>query len=270
MSEAAHESRPADAPSGAFIRRHTANLVSILGVLPIGILVLDGGRDYLIPLMLYNNIMDDLDGVLAIKLGITSVRGALGQRCMPSPILVMVVGMPGGGVTAGEPGRGQFGARLDNVCDAIAHTAFVMVVGMPGGGVTAGASLAAVTAIILRCVSRLSPGAVTAQGSPTNELIRHILFILLLTKLAGVVAGPFLTVAFVCHTVSMLVTYRMPLLVRSMITSATAIGLLNVALIVAWIVPYTTPLIAAIFILTYLYSFASGAVRPRTSGATGV
>ena len=236
MSEAAHESRPADAPSGAFIRRHTANLVSILGVLPIGILVLDGGRDYLIPLMLYNNIMDDLDGVLAIKLGITS----------------------------------QFGARLDNVCDAIAHTAFVMVVGMPGGGVTAGASLAAVTAIILRCVSRLRPGAVTAQGSPTNELIRHILFILLLTKLAGVVAGPFLPVAFVCHTVSMLVTYRMPLLVRSMITSATAIGLLNVALIVAWIVPYTTPLIAAIFILTYLYSFASGAVRPRTSGATGV
>ena len=228
--------RETDAPPGTSIRRHAPNLISILGVLPIGVLVLDGGRDYLIPLMIYNNIMDDLDGVLAVKLGSTS----------------------------------PFGARLDNVCDAIAHTAFVMVVGMPGGGVTAAASLAAVTAIILRCVSRLSPGAVTGQGSPTNELIRHILFILLLTNLAGVAAAPFLTVAFVCHTVSMLVTYRMPLLVRSMTRSATAIGLLNVALIVAWVVPYTAPVVAASFIFTYLYSFAWGAVRPVTSGAPGV
>ena len=164
-----------------FIRRQAANLVSILGVLPIGLLVLDSGRDYLIPLILYNNIMDDLDGILAVKLGTTS----------------------------------PFGARLDNVCDAVAHTAFVMVVGMPGGGISSAASLAAVAAIILRCVSRLGPGTVTAQGSPTNELIRHILFILLLTNIGGVSATPFLTVAFLFHAVSMLVTYRMPLLVRS-------------------------------------------------------
>ena len=211
-----------------FIRRQAANLVSILSVLPIGLLVLDGGRDYLIPLILYNNIMDDLDGILAVKLGTTS----------------------------------PFGARLDNVCDAVAHTAFVMVVGMPGGGISSAASLAAVAAIILRCVSRLGPGTVTAQGSPTNELIRHILFILLLTKIGGVSASPFLTVAFLFHAVSMLVTYRMPLLVRSVTTSAPAIGLLNVALVVAWVVPYATPLVAAAFILTYLYSFAWGALRP--------
>ena len=236
MGEAAQESGRVHAPSRMFLRRHAANLVSILGVLPIGLFVLDGGRDYLIPLMLYNNIMDDLDGILAVKLGITS----------------------------------DFGARLDNVCDAIAHAAFVMVVGMPGGGISAAASLAAVTAIILRCVLRLGPGAVTQHGSPTNELIRHILFILLLTKLAGVAAAPFLTVACVFHTVSMLVPYRMPWLIRSMTTSATAIGLLNVALIVAWLVPSTTPLIAAAFILTYLSSFAWGAVRPSTGGTPGV
>ena len=236
MGEAAPDPGWGNAPSHGFLRRHAANLVSILGVLPIGLLVLDGGRDYLIPLMLYNNIMDDLDGVIAVKLGITS----------------------------------DFGARLDNVCDAVAHTAFVLVVGMPGGGISAAASLAAVTAIILRCVSRLSPGATTQHGSPTNELIRHILFILLLTKLAGVAAAPFVTVACLFHTVSMLVTYRMPWLIRSMTTSATAIGLLNVALLVAWLVPYATPLIAAAFILTYLSSFAWGAVRPSTSGAPGV
>ena len=220
----------------AFIRRHAANLVSMLGVLPIAVLVFDGGRDYLIPLMLYNNIMDDLDGILAGKLGITS----------------------------------PFGARLDNVCDAIAHTAFVMVVGIPRGGICAAASLAAVTAIILRSASRLAPGTLGARGSPTNELMRHMLFILLLAGLAGVLATPYLTVAFVLHTVSMLVPYRLPRLIRSMTTSAAAIGLLNVVLIVAWLVPSTTPLIAAAFILTYLSSFAWGALRAVTSGATGV
>ena len=44
----------------------------------------------------YNNFMDDLDGVLAAKLNI----------------------------------RSDFGALLDNVCDAIAHTVVVMAVGM--------------------------------------------------------------------------------------------------------------------------------------------
>ena len=50
----------------------------------------------MIPLIFYNNVMDDLDGVLAARLNIQS----------------------------------NFGALLDNVCDAIAHTAFVMVVGV--------------------------------------------------------------------------------------------------------------------------------------------
>ena len=227
MDGGRHETGKVGSAPRAVIRRHAANLVSILGVLPIGMLVLDGGRGYLIPLILYNNIMDDLDGVLAAKLGIKS----------------------------------QFGARLDNVCDAIAHVAFVLVVGMPAGGVCAAAGLAAVTAIILRSVRRLDPGTLGAQGSPTNELIRHVLFILVLTKLLGVAASPFLTVAFVFHTVSMLVTYPMPLLIRSVTKSAFAIGLLNGALIVAWLVPYTTPVIAAAFILTYLYSFAFGAAR---------
>ena len=68
-----------------------ANVVSILGVLPICILFGEHGYDYLLPLIVYNNIMDDLDGVLAAKLNIKS----------------------------------NFGARLDNVCDAIAHSVFV-------------------------------------------------------------------------------------------------------------------------------------------------
>ena len=79
-----------------FVLRNLANIVSILGVLPICILFGEHGYQYLIPLIIYNNVMDDLDGVLAAKLNI----------------------------------RSNFGALLDNVCDVIAHTVFVMVVGM--------------------------------------------------------------------------------------------------------------------------------------------
>ena len=56
---------------GQFIHRNLANGVSILGVLPLFILLREGGYQYLIPLIIYNNIMDDLDGILAAKLGIS-------------------------------------------------------------------------------------------------------------------------------------------------------------------------------------------------------
>ena len=76
--------------------RNLANIVSLLGVLPICILFGEHGNKYLFQLIIYNNVMDDLDGVLAVKLNI----------------------------------RSNFGALLDNVCDAIAHTVVVMVVGI--------------------------------------------------------------------------------------------------------------------------------------------
>lgn len=59
-------------------------------------------------------------------------------------------------------------------------------------------------------------------------------------------------------------TYRMPWMIRSLTKSATAIGLVNVSLVVAWLVSYSPPLIAATvvsliaaaFLLSYLLSFA--------------
>ena len=83
-------------PRRNLVLRNLANIVSILGVLPICILLGEHGYHYLLPLIIYNNVMDDLDGVLAVKLNI----------------------------------RSNFGALLDNVCDAIAHTVVVMVVGI--------------------------------------------------------------------------------------------------------------------------------------------
>ena len=79
-----------------FLYRNIPNMVSILGVVPLAMLFLEDGFQYLLPLLLYNNIMDDLDGILAVKLDLKS----------------------------------EFGEVLDNVCDAVSHIVFAMAVGM--------------------------------------------------------------------------------------------------------------------------------------------
>jgi hypothetical protein len=43
-------------------------------------------------------------------------------------------------------------------------------------------------------------------------------------------------------------------------TITTGIGLVNMSLVVAWLVPHATPLIAAVFLFSYLLSFAWGAI----------
>ncbi len=226
---------------GKTVYKNLANVVSILGVLPVAILFVKDGYQYLIPLIVYNNIMDDLDGILAGKLNIRSPLGAI----------------------------------LDNVCDAVAHTVFVMAVAMHWmdqggvcGSVCAAAGLVAAMALVLRVVSRLDLAAVTGTGSPTNELVRHMFFILLLSEILGFTPAPMLIAVFLFHAVSMLAPFRMPWLIRSQTKSATAIGLLNLSLVVAWLVSYAPASIAAIFVsliaaaffLSYLLSFAWGGI----------
>ena len=213
--------------SGKFIYNNAANIVSILGVLPLCILFAEGGYQYIVPLIIYNNIMDDLDGILAIKMNIKS----------------------------------DFGARLDNLCDGISHCIIVMAVAMHYGPVCAAAGLIAVTGIMLRVVSRLAPDAGTGTGSPTNELIRHILFVLLLTPIFDLNASLLLSAVFILHAISLNVPYQMPYLIRSITKSATAICLVNAALVIAWLLPFAAPFIAACFILTYLYSFTYRGIK---------
>jgi phosphatidylserine synthase len=221
--------------------KNAANVASILGVLPLCILFRESGYQYLIPLIIYNNIMDDLDGILAVKLDIKST----------------------------------FGAMLDNVCDTVSHSIIVFVIGMHyfqqadnsfvGAACLAGCLLATV-AIIVRSVTRLDPAATTGTGSPTNELIRHILFVIIVSQIFGFDPTPFLIAAFSMHTVTMLAPFRMPYLIRSRTKSAVAIGLVNVALVVAWLVPYLAPVIAASFIGTYFFSFLAAIKQKRSTG----
>ena len=172
-------------------------------MLPIVLLFLDDGYRYLVPLIIFNNIMDDLDGVLAAKLNI----------------------------------RSRFGADLDNVCDAVAHVTLTLA------------------------VSRLEPGRATGGGSPTNELMRHLLFVVLLAPTLDFDPELVLMPVFLLHSVSMLVPYRMPALIRAQAKSATAVGLVNVALLAAWLTLVVALPVAAAFTATYLYSFIVGATQ---------
>ncbi len=229
---------PRNAPPRNLVIRNLANTASILGILPLCLLFGEHGYQYLLPLMIYNNVMDDLDGVLAAKLNI----------------------------------RSNIGALLDNVCDAIVHTVFVMVVGMyyfqatgPQGvgisylgSICLASSLVATVAMAVRVVTRINPTSATGTGSPTNELIRHIFFILLVSQIAGCNPTPYLIAVFLLHSVSMLAPFKMPYMIRSLTKSATSIGIVNVSLLVAWLLPVAAPFIAAAFVATYLVSFATG------------
>lgn len=221
-------------PPRNMIHRNLANIASFLGVLPICLILGENGFEYLLPFIIYNNAMDDLDGVLAAKLNI----------------------------------RSQFGALLDNVCDAIAHTVIVVVVGLhvaqtaeiPALGlVCLATSLLAFVSIVIRIVTRIGPAFVGGKGSPTNELIRHIFFALLLANVFKFDPAIFLIVIFVLHSVSMLFPFRMPYLIRSQFKSAFSIAMVNVSLLLAWLLPVVAPVVAGLFIATYAASFASGA-----------
>lgn len=215
------------------IFRNLPNIVSILGVLPLGFLLQDNGYQYIIPIILFNNVMDDLDGILAKELNLKSA----------------------------------FGARLDNVCDAVSHILLVMVVGMHYGLVTGVVSMLASIAILIRVVSRLDPVSPKSGGSPTNEFIRHILFILILSNIFTVNPEPYLIAAFLINIVSLLIPYNMPYMIRSLAKSTATVCLVNVALVLAWQVPMIAPFIAGVFLLSYIFSLAvAGLKRGRVSG----
>jgi len=196
------------------------NIVSMLGVLPLSLLLLGDGFSYLPALIVYNNFMDDLDGILARELHLSS----------------------------------DFGARLDNVADAVSHILVSLVVGAHYGGIVLVFSAFATVAILIRVVQRLDPSAVYGTGTPTNELMRHLLLLLVLQNVLDFDVTPYLVAVFAVHAVTMLVPFSMPHLIRARTKSVIAIVAVNLALAAAWLVPAAAPFIAAAFFGTYLYS----------------
>ena len=212
-----------------FIYRNLANATSILGVLPLVILFLDDGYRYVVPFIIFNNFMDDLDGFLAAKLNTGS----------------------------------RFGADLDNVCDTVAHIGIALAVGAYFGSLLIAASAIAAGSILIRTVARLNRKLAEETGSQTNELMRHILFALLLAGQFDFSPEYILVAVFLIHSVSMLVPFPMPHPIIDRAKSAVTLGLVNVALVVAWLVPIATPFITAAFVAAYIYSLIVGSVGWR-------
>ena len=206
----------------SFLFKNIANIVSILGVAPLALLYLDNGYQYLLPLIVFNNIMDDLDGILATKLNIKS----------------------------------RFGADLDNVCDAVAHVAITLALGVHFSGVVLVASMIASGAIILRATSRLNPDT-SAGGSPTNELMRHIFFILILTNVFTFNPETILVVVLILNTISMSSSKKMTTMLRSQAKTASLVILVNASLVLSLLLPILSPYIAFMFFVTYLYAFSN-------------
>ena len=206
---------------GKIIYRNIPNIVTVLGVLPLALLFSKHGYQYLIPLIVYNNIMDDLDGILAAKLKLKS----------------------------------DFGANLDNVCDAVSHTLLVMAIGMHYGLACGLISAIAIAAILIRVVSRLDASNEKGTGSPTNELIRHVFFALLLADMFSFNPALPLIAIFLLNSVSMHMPFPMPYMIRSQARTTTLVVIVNILLISAWLLPYALPIIAGCFFSAYLYSF---------------
>ncbi len=80
--------------------------------------------------------------------------------------------------------------------------------------------------------------------------------------------GLYLIPIFLLHSITMIVPLKLPLLIRGLAKTATMVALVNVTLVVAWLIPSTTPFIAAAFIATYLYSFFIGGGNGSGSGET--
>lgn len=103
------------------IYQNLPNVASIMGIIPLGLLLLPDGFRFLIPVIIFNNFMDDLDGVLASRLNLKS----------------------------------DFGAILDNVCDVVSHTIFVLLIGVYFGAPSSVAAVVAAISMILRISLRL-------------------------------------------------------------------------------------------------------------------
>jgi len=208
------------------VYRNLPNIVSMLGVLPLSLLLLEDGFSYLPALIVYNNFMDDLDGILARELQLSS----------------------------------DFGARLDNVADAVSHILVSLVVGAHYGGIVLVFSAIAAVAILIRVVQRLDPSSVYGTGTPTNELMRHLLLLVVLQNAFDLDITPYLVAVFAVNALTMLVPFSLPHLIRARTKSVVAILGVNVVLAAAWLTPEAAPFIAAAFFGTYLYSFGVGSV----------
>jgi phosphatidylglycerophosphate synthase len=202
------------------IYRNLPNAASILGVAPLALVFSENGRSLLPALIVYNNFMDDLDGTLARELGL----------------------------------RSDFGGTLDNLCDTAAHILLALAVGACYGNAALAAASVAAAAILVRMTTRITLGVRAVNGSTTNELMRHLLFLVLLDRGQHVEVSTLVIVTLLAHSVTMVVPFPMPWLLRTLAKTTVPILLINVALVAAWLRPEAILPVAIPFWASYLHA----------------
>jgi hypothetical protein len=90
--------------------------------------------------------------------------------------------------------------------------------------------------------------------------MRHILFTLLLAAQFDVSPEYILMAVFLINALTMLIPYPMPNPIIDGAKSAKMLGLVNAALLAAWLVPTITPIVVAAFVAAYLYSLIVGSI----------
>ncbi len=216
--------------------RNIANLISLLGIAPLLLLLLPEGLSWIPWVIVLNNIADDLDGLVAGWLNI----------------------------------RSQFGAHLDNVCDAVVHGGIVMVLASSLAPIGLTIGFLAACSVVIRSTRRLSPNS-SPGGSPTNELMRHCLLAMIMADLGWISASLVLPVIFLLHAISMQLTENMPWMIRSLARSPAQIIMLNIILLALvaypapWLVGLTTLIITGGYILSFIKAVLSR-LSPYTTG----
>ena len=92
-------------------------------------------------------------------------------------------------------------------------------------------------AILLRIVSRLVATKTHCVGTPTNELMRHILFTIVLANYFDFDPKASLIIVFILNSISMLLQYPMPNLICNKVNSSVKMWLFNVSLLAVWLLP---------------------------------
>jgi phosphatidylglycerophosphate synthase len=207
--------------------RNLPNAASVLGVAPLGLVFAEEGRRLLPWLILYNNFMDDLDGTLARTLDL----------------------------------RSDFGGTLDNLCDTAAHILLALAVGGCYGAAALAAGGVAAVAILVRMATRITLGPRAKNGSTTNELMRHLLFLVLLDRGFKVDVSMLVVITLLAHAVTMVIPFPMPWLLRTMAKTTAPILLINVALVGAALAPWAILPVAIAFWASYLVTFVVSGAR---------
>lgn len=208
------------------MRHHIANGITLLALVPLVAVLRPGGLVYL-PLALWLvDAIDSLDGVVARRLGTTSV----------------------------------FGGQLDRTCDSIAHGLLIALIAAQLPGLWAFAGVPPLFAIAIRLTRQAVEGD-KRTGSSTNELLRHLYLGLVLVAL-GVPAVPLLPALMTAHTVTMLWRRPMRVLVRRFMRTPGRLVLFYGVLAIPLAYPPIAIPLAALFGLTWLASVVVVARRP--------